>query len=254
MADKKEYAGSDDSRIMVRYDRMANSYDGERYVSESSRFINRIEIKLITEWFYDEGGHSLLDVPCGTGRLAIALAHLFERVIAGDISAGMIAALKSKIRSKGITNVTFLRINSRRLPFPENTFDIVLCVNFFHLIHNNEKRVFMGEFRRVLKPRGKLILQNVSPVYGQLHRMIRRRVSVSELPGRLLLPGHGFRLFRGFRKRREIGIGFPLFGKLAAIFGESAMIKITLALGNVPFLKLLGYTIITELEKESATA
>jgi ubiquinone/menaquinone biosynthesis C-methylase UbiE len=254
MPDKTEYTRSNDGRIMNRYDQMANSYDRDRYVSEASRFMNRIEIRVITDWVHGDRGRSLLDVPCGTGRLTIAVAHLFERVIAGDISNGMIAVLNNKIRSKSINNIALLRINSRRLPFPENTFDIVLCVNFFHLIHNNEKHVFMAEFSRVLKPRGKLILENVSPIYGQLHRLVRRRVSLSEIPGKLVLPRQGHRIFRGFRKRRELGIGFPLFAGLAGVFGESTIIKITLALGRVPFLKLLGYTTITELEKESPTA
>lgn len=247
MPDKKDYMRSDDKRMMDRYDRIADSYDRERYVSKSSRFIEQAEIRVITEWLHDEKGSSLLDVPCGTGRLTIVLAHLFDRVIAGDISAGMIGFLNDKIRSEGIDNVALLRVNSRRLPFPENAFDIVLCVNFFHLIQNNEKHVFAGEFRRVLKPQGRLILENVSPVYGQLHRLVRRRVSFSELPGK------GRTIFRGFLKRRETGIGFPLFGRLAAIFGESAMIKITLALGNVPLLKVLGYATITEFEKQSTT-
>lgn len=250
MLDKKDYTCSDDKRMIDRYDRIANSYDRDRYVSKSSRFIMQTEIKVITEWLHDEKGSLLLDVPCGTGRLSIVLAHLFDRVIAGDISGGMIALLNDKIRSEGINNVALLRVNSRRLPFPENTFDIVLCVNFFHLIQNKEKHVFAGEFRRVLKPRGRLILENVSPIYGQLHRLVRRRVSFSELPGKLVIPGRGRRIFRGFLKRREMGIGFALFGRLAAIFGESTMIKIALALGNVPLLKLLGYTTITEFEKQ----
>lgn len=79
-------------------------------------------------------------------------------------------------------------------------------------------------------------------------------MSLSEIPGKLILPGQEHSVFKGFRKRRELGIGFPLFAKLAAIFGEDAMIKFTLTLGNVPFLKFFGYTIITELEKEPTNA
>ena len=69
-----------------------------------------------------------------------------------------------------------------------------------------------------------------------------------------MLPGQELRLFRGFRKKRAMGIGFPLFGRLAGVFGEDTMIKITTTLGTIPFIKLLGYTIITELEKDSTTA
>lgn len=251
MPDIIEDTSSTDSALTTRYDNMAEGYDRGRNVSEPAPFINRMEIKVIAEWVCDGRESLVLDVPCGTGRLTVILAQLSERVIAADISTGMIAVANEKIRSEGINNVDILRINSRRLPFPGNTFDIVLCVNFFHLIPNNEKRIFMGEFRRILKPGGRLILENVSPVYGQLHRLARRRLSLSEIPGKLVLPGGWLGLFRGFRKRRELGFGFPLFGMFAGIFGESVMARITLALGTVPFIKFFGYAIIAEIEKDA---
>jgi len=120
------------------------------------------------------------------------------------------------------------------------------------LLNNNEKHIFMDEYRRILKPHGKLILQNVSPVYGQLDRLLRRRIGLKEIPAKLVLPGRDRRLYQGFRLKRELGFGFPLFSRLVSIFGESAMTKITLALGTVSALKLLGYSIISELEKEPA--
>lgn len=251
---KAENTGPEDSDIMSRYDRLAACYDNKRYVSESSRFINRIEMRVITDWVYNEGGCSLLDVPCGTGRLTVAMAGLAERVVGGDVSAKMIAVANNKICAECMDKVYLLRLNARRLPFPDNTFDIVLCVSFFHLIDNHEKNIFMDEFRRVLKPGGKLILENVSPVYGQIERLVRLRVSLNEIPGKLIFPGLEQRIMKGYRKRRELGIGFPLFSKLAVIFGEDRIIKITRVLGNVPLLKFFGYSIITELEKEPTTA
>lgn len=250
MSDKAKLTGSEDFDIMIRYDRMADSYD---YVSKSPALLNGIELKIITEWVEEEKGGLLLDIPCGTGRLTAVLAGLSGRVIAGDLSVGMIDVAKNKMRSEGVKNVTLMRVNSRRLPFRENTFDVVLCVNFFHLLNNDDKHIFMDNFRRILKPRGKLILQNVSPVYGQLDRLLRRRIGLKEIPAKLVLPGSDRRLYQGFRLRREIGFGFPFFSRLVSIFGESAMTKITLALGTVSVLRLLGYSIISELEKEPAT-
>lgn len=253
MSNKVKLTESDDFDIMTRYDRMADSYDSIRHVSKSPALINKIELKIITEWVEEEKGDLLLDIPCGTGRLTAVLAGLSGRVIAGDLSVGMIEIAKNKMRSEGVKNVTLMRTNSRRLPFRENIFDVVLCVNFFHLLYNNEKHIFMDEFRRILKPHGKLILQNVSPVYGQLDRLLRRRINLKEIPAKLLLPGRDRRLYQGFKLKRELGFGFPLFSRLVFIFGESALMKITLALGTVSVLKLLGYSIITELEKEPAT-
>jgi ubiquinone/menaquinone biosynthesis C-methylase UbiE len=180
------------------------------------------------------------------------MAGLIERVV-GGCNAKMIAVANNKIRAECMDKVYLLRLNARRLPFPDNTFDIVLCASF-SFNDNHEKHIFMDEFRRVLKPGGKLILENVSPIYGQIERLVRLRVSLNEIPGKLIFPGLEQRIMKGYRKRRELGIGFPLFSKLAVIFGEDRMIKITRALGNVPLLKFFGYSIITELEKEPTTA
>lgn len=254
MANQIETPDSKDKEMIAHFDQIADGYDNERFISAGARFIFQIEKMVITKWVSKERGDYLLDVPCGTGRYTFILEQTFRHIIGGDISASMIDVAKSKKLSKGHNNVRLLRLNAGRLPFADKTFNTVICVSFFHLISNTEKHIVMSEFKRVLKPRGRLILENLSPVYGQLSRLINCRLSLRELPGKFVYPGQGLNLFRGFRKEREQAIGFPLFARLASVFGESTMINITLALGAIPFLKLLGYTIITELEKESTIA
>ena len=64
-------------------------------------FIGRLDLS---------GARMLLDVGCGPGTLALPLAARLQRVIAVDHSPGMLAALRERATTQGITNVdTLLR-------------------------------------------------------------------------------------------------------------------------------------------------
>lgn len=64
-------------------------------------FIGRLDLS---------GARTLLDVGCGPGTLALPLAARLQRVIAVDHSPGMLAALRERATTQGITNVdTLLR-------------------------------------------------------------------------------------------------------------------------------------------------
>lgn len=56
-----------------------------------------------------DGTGQLLDVGCGPGVLVLALAGLFERVIALDPEAGMLQVGQLRCRQAGITNVRWLK-------------------------------------------------------------------------------------------------------------------------------------------------
>src|ERR1051325_4319519 len=71
-------------------------------------------------------GERALDLCCGTGDLAFALAERGARVTGLDFSEAMlrVAIEKSKVRSSKF-KVEFVRGDAQQIPFPENTFDIV---------------------------------------------------------------------------------------------------------------------------------
>jgi ubiquinone/menaquinone biosynthesis C-methylase UbiE len=237
-----------DAELMSRFDQTADSYDTERYHSDSGVFLNELEARVVVEWA--GSGSRSLDIPCGTGRLTISLAHFCEEVIAGDISIKMLAIAQEKARRKSIANVTFMQVNGRKLSFSENTLDTVICFNFLHLIPNDQKIEFMAEFARVLKPGGKLIVEFKSPFYGLLLGLLKYRRRLREIPRRCFFPGQSRWLFRGYRKGHTVGLGFPFFPWLARIFGKNLMIRVSLALGRIPGLRFLAYAIIFELHKD----
>jgi len=236
-----------DVELMSRFDQIAGSYDAKRYLSHSGIFFNELEARIIKDWASGGNGSRALDIACGTGRLTITLAHRCEQVVAGDISANILAIAEGKICFRGITNVTFQQINGRKLPFSENTFNTIICFNFLHLIPNDQKGEFMSEFARVLKPGGKLIIELKSQFYGLFLALLKYSRRLRVIPRKCFIPGQGQWLFRGYRKGPTVGVGIPLFSELARIFGNNTMIKISLALGRIPVLRLFCYALIFEL-------
>jgi ubiquinone/menaquinone biosynthesis C-methylase UbiE len=102
-------------------------------------------------------GLEILDLGCGTGRLVHRLVHeLPDAKVAGiDISEGMLDCARQ--RCDGLTDRVDLRHgDSEHLPFPDRTFDAVVCVHSFH--HYPRQREVMREVARVLKPGGRMLL------------------------------------------------------------------------------------------------
>jgi ubiquinone/menaquinone biosynthesis C-methylase UbiE len=92
----------------------------------------------------------LLEVPVGTGVLTMPVYATLPKadITCLDYSPDMMAAAKR--RSPG--NVQFVQGDVGKLPFEDNTFDIVLSMNGFHAFP--DKEAAYRETFRVLKPGG----------------------------------------------------------------------------------------------------
>ena len=108
----------------------------------------------------DVAGRRVLDVGCGDGSYAIALAGQGARVIGADLSAEMVHSARSRARSVRRSSM-FVRADLKRLPFPDRSFDAVLAVTV--LCFTTEVATALREVHRVLAPGGRLVL-------GELHR------------------------------------------------------------------------------------
>ena len=111
---------------------------------------------------------ALLDVGCGTGFLIDILAKQKSARYCGvDLSDGMIRVAKSK----KIPDAEFTVGSADRLPYPDESFDIVACSQSFHHYPYPEKA--MLEAKRVLKPGGLYILSDTGiGGVGTLHKRL----------------------------------------------------------------------------------
>ncbi len=108
----------------------------------------------------------VLEVACGTGRAAVDLAQAVGpegRLHALDVTEAMLNQARAKMERLGLSSrVLFTQGNANALPYPEATFDVLYNGYMFDLIPLEGFVPILKEFRRVLKPGGKLVLVNMS--------------------------------------------------------------------------------------------
>ncbi len=96
---------------------------------------------------------TVLELGCGTGTTAIALAPSLGRIIATDVSDGMLAKGREKARDAATSNVEFLQ--SDAADAPEGPFDMVLAFNLLHLLEDVDSA--LAEIAKRTKPGGLFI-------------------------------------------------------------------------------------------------
>ncbi len=102
-------------------------------------------------------GAKVLDVGCGTGFLTLLLAEMGHTVKGLDISEGMQADAKRKVKEQGLEErVSFTIGDAEKLDEPENEYDVVINRHLlWTLPHPGEA---IDSWIKVVKPGGKVII------------------------------------------------------------------------------------------------
>lgn len=118
-------------------------------------------------------GHTVLDVACGTGattREAVARVGSKGRVVGLDRNQGMLDVARRRA-----AGVDWIEGVAEELPFPTNSFDVVLCQ--FGLMFFDDRSKALAEMRRVLRLGGRLAVSvwddaSTSPGYAAMITLI----------------------------------------------------------------------------------
>jgi len=104
-------------------------------------------------------GHAV-DLGCGTGRLALALAQRGHRLLAVDLSAEMLKIVGEKAQAAGVT-IDRLQANLVELEsVADDSFDFAACLfgTLGMIAGDLPRRRFLGHVRRLLRPGGVFVL------------------------------------------------------------------------------------------------
>jgi len=146
----EEGTGSDD----VRLSGLDN--EGERYVPEDYRgTYTEVEHQARYSWAAPlAAGRDVLDAGCGVGWGTVRLARFARQAVGVDIDEAAV----SNARERAAGRAEFVVGDLLALPFPERSFDLVVC--FEAIEHVAEPQKALDELRRVLRPDGLLAVSS----------------------------------------------------------------------------------------------
>jgi SAM-dependent methyltransferase len=104
-------------------------------------------------------GESVLDIGCGAGVdtfIASLMTGPDGRVVGIDFIQKMVGRAQENLLKTDLGNVTFHEASAEELPFPDESFDVIISNGVFNLIPDKLKA--LKEALRVLKPSGRFMI------------------------------------------------------------------------------------------------
>lgn len=152
---------------------VAERYDRARFSTLSGRVFNRLEKLNIRRAFRDlPRSLTIVDIPCGTGRLSEVLVDMGFRVIGVDISPAMLEVARRKLAGREDRFETVV-CDARRLPQLGRHFDAALCARVLMHFPLQEQIEFL---RGIVSATDRRVVftQSYSTAYQRLRRQVKR--------------------------------------------------------------------------------
>ncbi len=152
------------------------SYDGKRKLSKSI-------IDGIANYVDLPDGATALDIGCGSGALAIAVAkrNPNANIIGCDRWGKEYASFSMKLcadnaKAEGIENAVFQKGDATALPFEEEQFDAVVSNYVYHNIPSRDRQVILLETLRTLKKGGTFAIHDIfsKQKYGDMDSFLKK--------------------------------------------------------------------------------
>ncbi len=105
----------------------------------------------------------VLEVGAGSGFYSIEVARRVSegQLVLLDLQPEMLKKAQQKLVATGLSNASYAIADAGKLPFRENSFDVLFLVTVLGEIAN--RQAFLSEARRVLKPEGILSISEHLP-------------------------------------------------------------------------------------------
>jgi SAM-dependent methyltransferase len=153
-------------------------------------------------------GKDALEVACGPGHGLGLIARKARRVVAGDYTDAFTHAVRAHYGKR----IPVLRLDAHRLPFANESFDVVFLFEAIYYLANG--REFVSECRRVLRPGGIIALCSANREVSGFNPSpySTKYYSSSELAALLERTGFDAQLFGAFpddvsdRSRRVVAL------------------------------------------------
>jgi ubiquinone/menaquinone biosynthesis C-methylase UbiE len=135
--------------VDTTYDSVAHLYENTFEDIE----VRKDELNWLRGKFESLKPQKVLDIGCGNGSFLNQLSENFSEGQGVDLSRGMIE--QAKQFRKANTKLSFQKIDGPHLPFPDNSFDVVMSTLAFRYLDWDP---CISEILRVLKPGGRFLV------------------------------------------------------------------------------------------------
>jgi ubiquinone/menaquinone biosynthesis C-methylase UbiE len=140
------------ARVQAQFGATASAYVTSATHSEGN------DLEQLVQWAEGGAQRVALDVATGGGHTALAIAQLYGRVVASDLTMAMLEAAEEHAQRRGVANLEFRLADAEELPFDDGSFDLVTCRIAPH--HFGDVSRFVREVARVLRPSGIFLLED----------------------------------------------------------------------------------------------
>jgi polysaccharide biosynthesis protein PslH len=163
-----------------RNDTVAQNYDRDRFASLSGKIFDALEKhafrKMMNRVLETLPTPSVIDVPCGTGRITEVLLGLGVYVTGADISEEMMGVAGAKCSRFG-DRVRFQRLDLDSPDLPEKAYDVVTCIRMLHHLDARARENVLRSLARISRKYVLINLSFSSPFY-RMRRRLKRLVGL----------------------------------------------------------------------------
>lgn len=131
------------------FGKQSKIYDSARVSTPAKKDIIECKTKIIQRLLNESKGKNILDVACGTGRFFYLYGQ--RKIFGCDISQDQL-----KEAQKKAPNAKLKIADAEKLPYPDNSFDVVITSQFME--HIPQYKTVLKEMVRVCKPQGSIIV------------------------------------------------------------------------------------------------
>lgn len=195
------------NKAIEYFDAHARYYETNQYQTTRRTFVNGRNDQLVSilRNLSIPVGARALDAGCGPGNLIPELSTRCSRVSAIDAAPQMLRLARSRAEAAHFANVDYHVATIERLPFSDNSFDLVCSAGVIEYLQSCDGAI--GEFQRVLKPGGILVLPTTNMLapahwFRRIAQPIGRIPAIARWLG--IRPGHyrtWFHFIPRFRRR-----------------------------------------------------